>query len=77
MQFIQIAMTREFDFRPVIQPGPLHGAFVHAKPRHPDDVQRRVRRRTQARNVAGVWWDLWFDKRDFDHAAMLTGSDDR
>ena len=38
---------------------------------HTDDVQRSVRRGTQARNVAGVWWNLWFDKRDGKHAPSI------
>jgi hypothetical protein len=60
-------MTSEFYFRPVIETGTSYGAVVHAEAGDADDVQRSVRRRTQARNVAGVWWNLRFDKRDGKH----------
>ena len=64
-------MTCELYLGPIVEAGASQRAVVHAKAGDADDVQRRVRRRTQARNVAGVGWNLWFDERDGKHSSEL------
>jgi hypothetical protein len=52
----------KLDLWPVVEPGATHGAVVESEARHADDVQRRARRRAEARDVAGVRRNLWLDE---------------
>ena len=61
---IEMFVTRELHFRPVIETGASHGAIVHAKAGDPDDVKRHVGGGAQPRDVAGVRWNLGFDERN-------------
>ena len=70
-------MTSEIDLIPVIQSRSSHRFVVESESGSADDMKRRAGGGTQSRNVSCVLGNLWFDKRDFDHAAMLTGSGDR
>jgi hypothetical protein len=61
---VEIWMARQFHFRPVVEARALQRAIVHAKPGDADDVQRNVGRGTEACDVTGVRWNLWFDERN-------------
>src|SRR5262249_20945061 len=67
----EISMAREVYFRPVVETSASQRAIVHAKAGDADDVQWRVCRRTHARDVAGVRWNLWFDKCDGKHEPSI------
>lgn len=64
-------MACEVDFRPVVETRALECAIVHAKAGDADDVQRNVGRGTEARDVTGVRWNLWFNERDGKHEESI------
>jgi hypothetical protein len=68
---VEIFVTSELYFRPVVEAGALHGTIVHAKACNADDVQRHVGGSTQPCDVAGVRWNLRFDERDRKHQSYL------
>ena len=72
---VEISMTGELYFRPVVETRASQRAIVHAKPGDTDDVQRSVRRRTQTRDVAGIGWNLRFDECDGKHSGLIVLSE--
>src|ERR1041385_1925786 len=65
-------MASELYFRPVVETRATQRAIIHAEAGDTNDVQRRVSRRTQARDVAGVRWNLGFDQCDAEHAGPIS-----
>src|SRR5215213_635702 len=61
-------MRCELHLRPVVEAGSSQRAIVHSKPGDTDDVQRDVRRRTQASDVTRVGWNLRFDECNVQHS---------
>ena len=67
VECFKIRVPSEIYFGPIVETGATHRAIVHTKSRDADDVQGNVRRRTQSRDVAGVWRNLRFDERNAEH----------
>ena len=66
-QSFEIAVAVEFDLRPVVEAGAPHCALVETEARRADYVQRRARRRAQARDVPRIGRYLRLDECDVEH----------
>lgn len=56
---------------PIIHPGAPQRAVVDLKSQRLDEVKPCSCGQTQARDVPGVRWDLWFDEDNMEHDLMI------
>ena len=66
-KILQIFVHADIEQVPVVQTGALHAPVVELKAERFDQMQHTARRRTGARDVAGVLRDLRLDQNDIDH----------
>ena len=71
IELVEVCVSRELHFRPVVETCASQRAVVHAKAGDAYDVQWNVGSGAKARDVAGVGWYLWFDKSDGQHEESI------
>src|SRR5262249_39062014 len=57
-------MAVQVHFIPIIETGALQGAAVQAEAEPADQMQRGTGGGAKAGDIAGVWWNFRFPKRD-------------
>ena len=72
---LDIFVTRELHFRPLVETRTSHGAIIHAEAGDTNDVKRSVGGSAEASDVAGVGRNLRLYKRDGYHWHSLSSTD--
>lgn len=72
-----IEVTLQLDERPVIEPGAPHGLLIDREAQLSDEVQRKLKRRGEARDVSRVLRDLGVDEDDSRGRREAGGSEAR
>jgi hypothetical protein len=57
-------VLNDFDEVPVVEAGAAYCMLVDPKAEPPDQVKRTQGRRTEARDVAGIGRNFWFDQNN-------------